>query len=127
MLQRSFFLVLTMLFTIATISVSLGFSNEAYKVYVWPNILVFLGYSFVRHLFFVVGAFSEDLKNFRRDNASICSREDYTPRVSIIVPAYNEEKVIATSLSHLTTLRYTLFWGLYLWFLDLSAYLENLR
>lgn len=68
--------------------------------------MIFLGFNFIRHLFFVLGAFLEDQRTFRLDEKISSIHTEYTPRVSILVPAYNEEKVIASSLSHLANIRY---------------------
>jgi poly-beta-1,6-N-acetyl-D-glucosamine synthase len=106
MLQRRIFLAVTFFLSLAAVSVSLFFSDLAYKTLVWPYILIILGFNFFRHLFFILGAFLEDRKNAHRETKIYGNKKEFTPRVSIIVPAYNESAMIATSLGHLANLHY---------------------
>lgn len=106
MLQRKIFLFLTTLISFSILSISFFFKESTYQAYVWPYILIFLGFHFLRHFFFVYGAFLETQRCYRIDRGLKGERAEFTPRVSIIVPAYNEAKVIVNSLSHLSHLNY---------------------
>lgn len=107
MLSREIFLFLTVFLTITTCLVSFSFEPAYYRTHVWPYILIFLGFSFVRYFFFTLGALVDN-----RHRESLLKRfnelDDYEyPSVSILVPAYNEEKVIVQTISHLAQLNYS--------------------
>jgi biofilm PGA synthesis N-glycosyltransferase PgaC len=105
-LSRETFLFLTLFLTLTTCLVSFSFEPAYYRTHVWPYILIFLGFSFVRYFFFTLGALIDNRhreKLLKRFDAL----DDYEyPSVSILVPAYNEEKVIAQTISHLAQLNY---------------------
>ena len=106
MLQRKLFLILTVLLTLAAVAVSWLFSPEIYKAHVWPYILIIMGFSFFRYLFFILGSLLEGFRSHDAEGKFQQCSDDFLPRVSIIVPAYNEAAVIAKTIGHLATLNY---------------------
>lgn len=106
MLPSKILLSLTIALTFSMFLVSFTFDPHYYRTHVWPYMLIFLGFSFVRHFFFTLGALIDN-RHRERLTERFDALDDYEyPSVSILVPAYNEEKVIAQTISHLANLNY---------------------
>ena len=86
-------------------SVVAGFvPNQAIDQTIQLILAFYLSVVFFRATFFFLGSFREKVEDYLLDR--LPSTEYAKPMVSIIVPCYNEEKVIANSLNSLLNLDY---------------------
>jgi len=90
---------------LSAFAVSVVTSHDVYQYQVWPYILIVLGLTFLRHLFFVLGALLDELRRYSLEK-KLQLRSNSLPTISIIMPAYNEAQVVKQSLRHLSLLRY---------------------
>jgi poly-beta-1,6-N-acetyl-D-glucosamine synthase len=77
--------------------------DEQFQAYVIPALFSVWMISIIREMLFFLGAITDKSKR----TARIMSRRPaFAPKVSVIVPAYNEEKTIASSFASVLSLNY---------------------
>lgn len=106
MLARKWLLILSIAIALTGAALSIFVSHETYQLHIWPYILIFLGFSFVRHIFFVIGAFLDEHRRYELKQQFEKQPPELWPMISIIMPAWNEAKVIEKSLQYLYKLNY---------------------
>lgn len=93
--------------TFFLLCIRLGFlTNDIYVKMVMPPLLAYLVVAIFRRLFFVSGALIDKLQSVRRQEDH---QFDVRPMVSVLVPCFNEEQVLADSLRSLMQLKYPSF------------------
>lgn len=106
MLQPKLILLVTILLTFFAGLAGATFDPLFYRTHVWPYMLIFLGFTFIRHFFFSLGVLLDNRHREKLNEKFHSLDHCEYPMVSILVPAYNEEAMIAQTIAHLANLNY---------------------
>lgn len=109
MLARRWLLILSFAIMLTAGTLSIWVSHETYQFHIWPYILIYLGFTFTRHIFFVVGTFLDERRRMQASKELKKIPVQMWPTISILMPAFNEEKIIEKSILNIFNLKYPSF------------------
>ncbi|OFZ15364.1 MAG: hypothetical protein A2Z20_06850 [Bdellovibrionales bacterium RBG_16_40_8] len=102
---RIFFFLFTVLAISLTILLSIRLDPQVFKNLVWPFLLFYLGLAYLRYFFFFSGILI-DIATKYFSQGVIDKTLAELPKVSIIVPCYNEENSIYKVIQNLADIKY---------------------